>query len=62
MYDMYRWDQAGGPGDGTAAPVPGRRSRTTRPGARRPAEAARAVQESLDRRDNGGDPAVPRQA
>ena len=67
MYDMYHWDQPEPPG---AAPLTGTRH------ARRPAGRAahprrraggtpgpgpvQAVQVALDRRDNGGDPGVPR--
>lgn len=68
MYDMYRWDQATPARDGWAAPDgrprPGRRPSTATPnGAARAAgsqaRAAQAVQVALDRRDNGGDPALP---
>jgi hypothetical protein len=61
---MYRWDQPAGARD-NAAPVqpvrPGqRRSRAGRAPVHHPDEAARAVQEALDRRDNGGDTAAGR--
>ena len=58
MYDMYRWNQPAGSLDTTAPAAPGRRSRTGNGPRRRPAEAAQAVQEALDRRDNGGAPAA----
>ncbi len=66
MYDMYRWDLAAPARPGRATPDgrprPGRKPSTGMPnGAARPAgsqaQAARAVQVALDRRDNGGDPA-----
>lgn len=57
MYDMYQWDQ---PGHGDTAAA-GRPEDGGRP-AGRAGETARALQESLDRRDNGGDGAVPRPA
>ena len=61
MYDMYRWNQPAGAGDkATQVPAPARRSRAARPVAGRQGEAARAVQEALDRRDNGGDSAARR--
>ncbi|MBO0775313.1 MAG: hypothetical protein J2P34_03285 [Actinobacteria bacterium] len=56
MYEMYRWDA-----DEAARPAPAPPARQGRAGngaAGRPDEAARAVQEALDRRDNGGDSAA----
>ncbi len=60
MYDMYRWNAPAGSRDGAAPAAPERRSRAGNGQARRPDEAARAVQEALDRRDNGGAPAASR--
>ena len=60
MYDMYRWNAPAGSGDSAPA-APERRTRAGDGRARRgPAEAARAVQEALDRRDNGGASGAPR--
>ena len=67
MYDMYYWDQPEPPGP--AALTGARQSRrpagrTAHP--RRPAAGTphpgpvQAVQVALDRRDNGGDSAAPR--
>ncbi|MBO0807943.1 MAG: hypothetical protein J2P32_06530 [Actinobacteria bacterium] len=52
MYDMYRWDQPAGSADSTG--------RSGRDG-ERDGQAAQAVQAALDRRDNGGDTAAPRE-
>ncbi len=60
MYDMYRWDQPARSGERPApAPASARRDDADG-GPRRPDEAARAVQEALDRRDNGGATAASR--
>ena len=53
MYDMYPWDSAS---QGDYPPEPLRSRRDPKP---RETSPARAVQIALDRRDNGGDPAVP---
>jgi hypothetical protein len=57
VYDMYLWNQPAG-GEDKAAPA-ARRDRPARTRARAD-EAARAVQEALDRRDNGGASAASR--
>jgi hypothetical protein len=49
VYDMYRWDQQAGRSEQAAAAEPSRRGEV-----RGADEAVRAVQEALDRRDNGG--------
>jgi len=60
VYDMYRWNQPAGSRDKAApAAPPARRDRPGRVQAG-PDEGARAVQEALDRRDNGGAPAASR--
>ncbi len=62
MYDMYRWNAPAGSRDSAAPPAPERRSEAGNGQVhRRPAEAARAVQEALDRRDNGGAAAASRE-
>jgi len=53
VYDMYPWDSAS-QGDYPPEPMRSRRGPKTRE-----TSPARAVQIALDRRDNGGDPAVP---
>ena len=67
MYDMYYWDQPEPPGPAAVTGArPSRRpaGRTAHP--RRPAGGTphpgpvQAVQVALDRRDNGGDSAAPR--
>jgi hypothetical protein len=58
---MYRWNQPAAPRDNAAPAQPGqRRGRAGRARAQLPDEAARAVQEALDRRDNGGATAAAR--
>ncbi len=65
MYDMYPWDSAN---QGDYPPEPLRSWRNPSPATPRetspaqPNQAARAVQVALDRRDNGGDAAVPHAA
>jgi hypothetical protein len=49
VYDMYPWNQSADSRDGALR---------AGPSARYPAQATRAVQVALDRRDNGGDSAA----
>jgi hypothetical protein len=57
VYDMYPWESASPGGQASGTP----RARGDSPSHRRPqaglAQATRAVQVALDRRDNGGDAA-----
>jgi hypothetical protein len=53
VYDMYPWNQPADPRD--QAPPP---RYLAGPAAGHAAQATRAVQVALDRRDNGGDSAV----
>jgi hypothetical protein len=55
VYDMYHWDSSV-----PATEESGDTDRARTRAAGRPAAAAQAVQVALDRRDNGGDAAGPR--
>ena len=59
VYDMYPWNQPGRHRDTEDAPAPRRRSKPGQKRARSQGEAVLAVQEALDRRDNGGDSTAP---